>query len=69
MVSCSHMFIKINLNNIKVHRVNLAYIYNADEILESNKTPEERLKDGEHKVNNDLENMKTLDICAHCMNL
>ena len=67
MVSCSHTFIKINLKNTKVCRVNLASVYNADEVSESNKTPEERLRDGEIEINNTLENMKTLDIYAHCM--
>ena len=52
MVSCSHMFIKINLRNTKVRRADLAPVYNADEISESNKTPEERLREGEMETNN-----------------
>ena len=67
MVSCSHMFIEINLKNTKVGRVNLASEYNADEVLESNKTPEDRLSDGEVKLNNTIENMKALDIYSYCM--
>ena len=56
MVSCSHMFIDINLKNTKVLRVNLASIYNAYAILESNKTPGEKRRNGEAKLNNTLEN-------------
>ena len=67
MVSCSHMFININLRNTKVRRVNLASVYNAGEISESNKTPEERLKDGEIEINNTSENMNRLDIDARHM--
>ena len=67
MVSCSHMFIKINLRNTKVRRVNLASVYNADEILESNKTPEERLRDGEMETNNNLEKMTILDLYGRRM--
>ena len=67
MVSCSHMFIEINLKNIKVGQVNLASEYNADEVLKSNKTPEDRLSDGEVKLNNTIENMKALDIYSYCM--
>ena len=67
MVSCSHMFIKINLRNTKVRRVNLASVYNADEISESNKTPEERLRDGEMETNNNLEKMTILDLYGRRM--
>ena len=59
IVSCSHMFVKIKLKNTKVRSVNLASIYNADAILESNKTHEQRRKDGEAKINNTLEKMNT----------
>ena len=55
MLSCLHMFAEINLENTKVRRVNLATIYNADVISESNKTPEQRQKDGEAEMNNTLE--------------
>ena len=51
IISCSHMFVKTNLKNTKLRRVNLAGIYNVYEISESNKTPEERLRDGELKIN------------------
>ena len=62
MVSCPHTFIKINIKNSKVSRLNLVSIYDADAILESNNTTEEKQRDGETKINNTLENMKTLDI-------
>ena len=55
MVSCSNIFVKINLKNTKVRKVNLIGIYNTDEVSESNKTPGERLIDGEVKVNHTLE--------------
>ena len=47
MIFCSHAFAKINLKNTKVFTFNLTTIYNTDIIPESNKTPEERLKNGE----------------------
>ena len=69
MVSCSHMFIKINLRNTKVRRVNLNKVYNAEEISESNKTPEERLRDEENEINNTLEKMTILDLYGRRMEL
>ena len=55
MVSCSHMFFKINLKNTKTCRVNLTGLHNADKILGSNKTPQERLRNEEDKISNALE--------------
>ena len=59
MVSCSHMFGKINFKNTKLCRINLAYIYNADEILGSNKTPDKIQRDGVAEINNTLEKITT----------
>ena len=42
MVSCSHIFDKINLKNTFVCEVNLKIEYNTDAISESNKRPEEK---------------------------
>ena len=42
--------------------VNLAAVYNVEEISESNKTPEERLRDEENETNNTLEKMTILDL-------
>ena len=67
MVSCSHTFIKIDLRNTKVRRLNLNTVYNADEILESSKTPEERLRDKEHETNNILEKMTIQDLYGRHM--
>ena len=67
MVSCSHTFIKINLRNTKVRRLNLNTVYNADEILESSKTPEERLRDKEHETSNILEKMTIQDLYGRRM--
>ena len=62
MVSCSHTFVKINLKNTKICRINLVTKYNMDTISKRNKTPEQRWKDGEVEINN------TLGIYACCMN-
>ena len=62
MVYYSHMFIKINLRNTEVRRVNLAAVDNLYDISESNKTPKEKLRDGEMETNKTLEKMNILDL-------
>ena len=57
MISCLHMFNKINLKNTKVRRVSLASIYNEYAILESNKTPGEKRNDREAEINNTVEKL------------
>ena len=52
-------FIEINLKNTKVCKVNLANLYNTDVILKNNKTPEERRKNGEAKINSTSEKKRT----------